>query len=127
MAVAVVDALEAVEVDEQQADAVSRSRGLADGRIERLRQSSAIEQPGEAVPVRELLGLCLALLEQRDLRTRWALIERRRVDLGVDIPDEPASRHGGCRYIARSGDGIAVIDVSCSRSSWLISPVPQDG
>src|SRR5215208_4463016 len=68
MAVAVVDRLEAVDVDEQDADRFAcprRTRGLMrEGLLER----TAVAQPGERVLARELvcaLTLALELLSQR--------------------------------------------------------------
>lgn len=75
-----------------------------------MQQSSAVEEAGEAIAIRELLCLSLALLEQRNLAHEMGVDRAQRFDFGVDVTDGRALRHRCCRHIARSGDGIAVIE-----------------
>ena len=67
MAVAVVDRLEVVEVDEQQRAATVAAPAAGDGMGQALFQEPAIGEPGQAVVGREIEQLPGALIEQRQL------------------------------------------------------------
>ena len=63
MTVLIVDGFEAVQIDEQQADALALLRSLGNGGVEQLLHAPAVIEARESVAVGKPQGLCLALPE----------------------------------------------------------------
>src|SRR4051812_30638906 len=92
MAAEVVDALEAVEVDDEKAELLAVPLAAGDGRVELLLEEAAVVEPGELVARGELLHL---LVEHRvlhrgrnDVAKRLAEVHVGRVELAVDLVDD---------------------------------------